>query len=116
MRGRTSHQAWSGGLGVELKALQERADALIRRFAEGYWAPLANLARLTEEVGELARALNRAAGPKRLKAGEAEPDVALEMGDVLFTLAVLANQMHIDLTSCADAVLEKYERRDLGGP
>ena len=35
--------------------LQQTIDAWIGQFEEGYWPPLANLARLTEEVGELAR-------------------------------------------------------------
>ena len=99
---------------MELKALQAEADEVIRSFAEGYWPPLANLARLTEEVGELARALNQASGPKRLKAGEEPADLAIEMGDVLFTLAVLANQSGIDLGASAAAAIAKYRRRDLG--
>jgi NTP pyrophosphatase (non-canonical NTP hydrolase) len=99
---------------VDLKTLQSEADALIRRFDDGYWPPLANLARLAEEVGELARALSQESGFKRRKAGEAAPDLALEMGDVLFTLAVLANQSGVDLGESAQAVLAKYRMRDLG--
>lgn len=99
---------------LELSGLQDQVDALIRRFDEGYWPPLANLARLAEELGELARAVNQATGQKRLKAGEAAADVALEIGDVLFTLAVLANQMNVDLDASAAAVLAKYRARDLG--
>lgn len=99
---------------MDLRTLQDETDALIGRFDEGYWPPLANLARLTEEVGELARAVSQATGPKRLKAGEAAGDVALEMGDVLFTLAVLANQLDVDLGAAAGAVLFKYRARDLG--
>lgn len=99
---------------MELKALQAEADAFILRFDEGYWPPLANLARLTEEVGELARAINQASGPKRIKVGEARADVKLEIGDVLFTLAVLANQMDVDLGESARAVLAKYRARELG--
>jgi NTP pyrophosphatase (non-canonical NTP hydrolase) len=99
---------------MDLNTLQDEADALVRQFSEGYWPPLANLARLTEEVGELARAVNQAHGPKRLKADEVRAEVSLEMGDVLFSLAVLANQSGICLGDAAALALDKYRRRDLG--
>jgi len=97
----------------DLAAWQARVDDLVRRFPEGYWPELANLARLVEETGELARALNQAVGPKRLKAGESRAQIAAEMGDVLFTLAVLANQTGVDLDAALALTLDKYERRDL---
>lgn len=100
---------------MELRALQREADAIIHRFDDGYWPPLANLARLAEEVGELARALSQEGGYKRRKAGETAADVALEIGDVLFTLAVLANQCGVDLGDSAEKVLAKYRMRDLDG-
>ena len=100
---------------VDLSELQRAADAMLGEMPDGYWPPLANLARLTEEVGEFARALNQRVGPKRLKAGEQPEDIALEMGDILFTLAVMANQLGIDLGQSAADALRKYRRRDLGG-
>lgn len=104
-----------GGLPVDLATWQRETDEMIRAMPGGYWPPLANLARLTEEVGELARALNQRAGPKRRKTGESEEDLALEMGDVLFTLAALANQFDVDLGRAAGDVLDKYRRRDGSG-
>ena len=50
---------------MELKEAQARVDAWIGQFEEGYWPPLVNLARLTDEVGELARLMNHRFGPKR---------------------------------------------------
>ena len=35
-----------------LTEAQRRVDDWISQFEEGYWPPLANLARLNEEVGE----------------------------------------------------------------
>lgn len=96
-----------------LAALQQEVDRLIRRFPEGYWPPLANLARLTEETGELARAVNQTSGSKRRKPGEEPGDVPLEMGDVLFTLCVLANQFSVDLDEAIALTLEKVRSRDL---
>lgn len=97
---------------VTLQDLQKRVDAYIGQFREGYFPPLVNLARLAEEVGELARELNHAHGSKRKKADEAESEVALELGDVLFVVTVLANQLDIDLEEAARRTLEKYEVRD----
>jgi NTP pyrophosphatase (non-canonical NTP hydrolase) len=97
---------------MEIAEAQRRVDAWIGQFEEGYWPPLANLARLVEEVGELARLMNHRFGPKRKKPGEAEQDLAEEMGDVLFVLLVLANEQEIDLGKALEQVLEKYRVRD----
>lgn len=99
---------------MELKEAQARVDAWIGRFEEGYWPPLANLARLTEEVGELARLLNHRFGPKAKKPEEAEQDLGEELADVLFVLLVIANEQGIDLGTALEDVLEKYRVRDAG--
>jgi NTP pyrophosphatase (non-canonical NTP hydrolase) len=97
---------------MELAEAQRRVDAWIGQFEEGYWPPLANLARLVEEVGELARLMNHRFGPKTKKPGEAEQDLAEELGDVLFVILVLANEQKIDLGEALERVLEKYRVRD----
>jgi len=97
---------------MELRALQDEVDAYIGQFREGYFPPLVNLARLTEEVGELARELNHEFGPKKKKPEEGESEIALELGDILFVLTVLANQLGIDLSDAAGRTLEKYRVRD----
>lgn len=97
---------------MELKSIQRDVDTYIAQFKEGYFPPLVNLARLTEEVGELARELNHQFGPKRKKADEAEGDIALELGDVLFVVVVLANQLGIDLEDATARTLDKYKVRD----
>jgi NTP pyrophosphatase (non-canonical NTP hydrolase) len=97
---------------MELSAIQQEVDAYISQFKEGYFPPLVNLARLTEEVGELARELNHRFGPKTKKPDEAEGDVALELADVLFVVVVLANQLGIDLEEAVDRTLHKYRVRD----
>jgi NTP pyrophosphatase (non-canonical NTP hydrolase) len=71
-----------------------------------------NLARLTEEVGELARELNHRFGPKTKKPEEAEGDIALELADILFVVVVLANQLGIDLDEAVERTLTKYRVRD----
>jgi NTP pyrophosphatase (non-canonical NTP hydrolase) len=97
---------------MDLRDAQALVDAWIGRFEEGYWPPLANLARLTEEVGELARLMNHRFGPKTKRLGEPEQDLALELADVLFVLLVIANQQGIDLGRALERTLEKYRSRD----
>lgn len=97
---------------MELKEAQARVDAWIGQFEEGYWPPLANLARLTEEVGELARLMNHRFGPKKKKDQEDPQELAEELADVLFVLLVMANQQGIDMADALDGVLEKYRLRD----
>ena len=97
---------------MELKHAQERVDAWISRFEEGYWPPLTNLARLIEEVGELAREMNHRFGHKIKKPDEPEQDLALELADVMFVLIVIANEQGIDLDEALEQVLEKYRERD----
>jgi NTP pyrophosphatase (non-canonical NTP hydrolase) len=87
-------------------------DAWVGQFAEGYWPPLSNLARLVEEVGELAREMNHRFGDKPKKPGEAEQDLALELADILFVLIAIANSQKIDLEEAFQRVLEKYRVRD----
>lgn len=97
---------------MDLRSIQKRVDEYISQFQEGYFPPLVNLARLTEEVGELAREINHLHGPKKKKAEESEVELALELGDVLFVIVVLANQLGIDLEQAIARTLEKYEVRD----
>jgi NTP pyrophosphatase (non-canonical NTP hydrolase) len=97
---------------VRIGEAQEAVDRYIGQFAEGYWPPLTNLARLVEEVGELARELNHRFGQKTKKPGEPEQDLALELADILFVLIALANEQRIDLEDAFRRVLDKYERRD----
>ena len=99
---------------VTISEAQAAVDAWIGQFEEGYWPPLSNLARLTEEVGELARELNHRYGHKPKKAGEAEQDIGLELADIMFVLIAIANEQKIDLNASFEQVLEKYRVRDAG--
>lgn len=97
---------------MDLRDAQRRVDDWIGQFEEGYWPPLVNLARLVEEVGELARLLNHEFGPKTKKSDETDQELAEELADVLFVVVALANERGIDLQEAFDAVLEKYRERD----
>lgn len=90
-------------------AVQGWAD----RYWDGeYWPPLANLARLTEETGELARAINQQHGAKRIKTDDDVADIEAELGDLLFVIGCIANSTGADLQRGFDAALEKYRLRD----
>jgi NTP pyrophosphatase (non-canonical NTP hydrolase) len=97
---------------MKLSQMQQRVDEWMSQFEAGYWPPLANLARLSEEVGELAREINHRYGPKTKKASEKDGAIADELGDILFTVVTLANSMDIDLDDVAEAVLRKVTERD----
>lgn len=91
---------------------QERVDQWISRFEEGYWPPLAILARLMEEVGELSREINHRFGSKPKREDEPAAELELEIADILFVLISLANQQGIDLDRAFARAMEKYEERD----
>lgn len=97
---------------MTFREAQQAVDAWIGQFEEGYWPPLANLARLIEEVGELARDMNHRFGPKPRKPDEPDQDLALELGDILFVVIAIANEQGIDLDTAFTRVLEKYRVRD----
>src|SRR5262245_33212588 len=97
---------------TSLADLQARVDAWIAQFEEGYWPPRSMLARLTEEVGELARELNHEFGHKPKKTNEPASDIALEVADIIFVLVCLCNSLGIDLGDAFERVMHKYDRRD----
>jgi NTP pyrophosphatase (non-canonical NTP hydrolase) len=91
---------------------QARVDRWISQFEEGYFHPLTNLARLTEEVGEFAREVNHRFGQKTKKPEEADADLAMEMADILFVLICMANREGINLDKAFDRMMTKVETRD----
>jgi len=96
-----------------LQDIQREIDSLIlEEWQSHYWSPLSSLARLTEEVGELAREINHSYGEKPKKVGECQGNIATEMGDILFILASLANSISIDLNEAFEEVMAKYQKRD----
>jgi NTP pyrophosphatase (non-canonical NTP hydrolase) len=97
---------------MSLADAQRRVDTWIRRYEEGYFHPLTNLARLSEEVGELAREVNHRFGQKTKKPDEADGNLAMEMADILFVLICMANREGIDLQAAFDRMMEKVETRD----
>ena len=100
----------SAPLPSELPAIQARIDDWLKRRGR-YWSPLSQYARLAEEVGELGRELNFRFGDKPRTAKDPCGSVTDELGDVLFIVVLLANDLGIDLVTALSATLRKYERR-----
>jgi len=96
----------------KMKEMQKEVDTYIGQFKEGYFSPLAMMARLTEEMGELAREINHTYGEKPKKSTEEEKLIEEELGDVLFVMICLANSLNIDLQEAHDMVMKKFNTRD----
>jgi NTP pyrophosphatase (non-canonical NTP hydrolase) len=97
---------------VSLREAQQTVDRWIGQYKEGYFPPLTNLARLTEEVGELAREVNHRFGEKTKKVEEPEGSIAMELADVLFVVICLANSQGIDLDDAFAEMMRKVTSRD----
>lgn len=95
-----------------MNTMQQEVDTYISQFKTGYFSPLANLARLTEEVGELSREISHLYGEKKKKDSEADNTIKAELGDNLFVLLCIANSLDIDMTESFNETLDKYNGRD----
>jgi len=115
-RARYADRTWRSSVPEKpVSALQAEIQAWADRYWAGeYWPPLANLARLLEESGEVARAINQGYGPKRIKPDEMPAELEQELGDLLFVLLCLANSTGADLQAGFEEALEKYRVRDEG--
>jgi NTP pyrophosphatase (non-canonical NTP hydrolase) len=99
---------------MSLKQNQKEVDDWISQYKLGYFKPLEILARLTEEVGEVAREINHMFGPKKKKPGEETRELGDEIADVIFTLVCMANSLHIDLDKSFKKMMDKMNTRDKG--
>lgn len=95
-----------------IKEMQAEVDTYISQFKEGYFSPLAMLARMTEELGELAREVNHYYGEKPKKLSEDEKTIEEELGDLLFVITCFANSLNISLEEAHDRVMHKFNTRD----
>ena len=97
---------------MAFREAQATVDRWISQYKEGYFPPLSNLARLSEEVGELAREINHRFGQKTKKPDEPDGDLAMELADILFVVICLANSQQVDLDAAFDAMMAKVTARD----
>lgn len=99
---------------MSFRDAQQAVDRWVGQFEEGYFAPLANVARLAEEVGELAREVNHHFGPKTKKPDEQVGSIPMELADILFVVICIANSQHIDLDDAFGQMMAKVTSRDAG--
>jgi NTP pyrophosphatase (non-canonical NTP hydrolase) len=95
-----------------LQCLQNEVNEYIDQFKEGYFPPFEMLARMSEELGELAREVQQVYGMKKKKESEAQMSMEEELGDLLFVLICFANSQNIDMQQAHDRVMEKFKSRD----
>ena len=99
-----------------MKKLQQQIDGWIKQYGVRYFNEMTNTVLLMEETGELARHIARKYGEQSYKkseeASQSNENIKEEMGDILFILCCLANQMEIDLDAVMEKNLEKKTMRD----
>jgi len=97
---------------MSFAAIQKEVDDYISQFKEGYFPPLSMLARMTEELGEVARALSHHTGFKKPKAGEEAGEIEDELCDLIFVAVCMANSLDINLDEAFAKAMTKYRVRD----
>ncbi|SES97484.1 NTP pyrophosphatase, house-cleaning of non-canonical NTPs [Natronincola peptidivorans] len=97
---------------LTIREMQQQVDEYISQFKEGYFSPLALMARLTEEAGELAREINHYYGEKPKRKDEEENSIDMELADCMFILTCFANSLDIDLEKAFHAMMHKFNTRD----
>ena len=99
---------------MSFRESQDAVDRWVGQFEEGYFSPLANVARLAEEVGELAREVNHHFGPKIKRPDEQVGSIPMELADILFVVICIANSQKIDLDQAFAQMMAKVTVRDAG--
>jgi NTP pyrophosphatase (non-canonical NTP hydrolase) len=99
---------------MSFREAQHAVDQWVGQFEQGYFTPLANVARLAEEVGELAREVTHQFGPKPKKPDEEPGSIPMELADILFVVICIANSQHIDLDDAFAQMMSKVISRDAG--
>lgn len=97
---------------ASLRDIQKRIDDILQDYEKPYWEPLSNVARMVEEVGEVARIINHKYGDKPKKQTESADDLEDELADVLWTIICLANQEGVDLDRGLQRAIDKLLIRD----
>ena len=95
-----------------LRQFQQEIAEWVQTIGGGYWSPHENVARIAEEVGELARLVNHLYGPKPKKPDEAAQELGEELADIVYAVICLANSKEIDLGESLDRVIAKVWARD----
>ena len=99
-------------INMDIQEAQSAVDNWIKTYGIRYFNELTNMVLLQEEVGELAKIVARVYGEQNFKESDKGYDIEDEMGDVLFVLICMANQMGIDLNEAFEKNIQKKINRD----
>ena len=99
---------------LTLKEIQKKVDDWNRKIGLD-WSRLIHYTHLVEEVGELGEAIAVSEGARMPGKGEAgladHSNVKEEIGDTLFSLAVIANKSGVDLEDSFNYTLNRYKKK-----
>ena len=97
---------------MTLEDNQKDVDEWAKQFNPPYWPALEQMARLSEETGEVAREINHLHGTKKKKSSEETKELGDELIDILFTICCIANNHNINLEEHWQKMKEKKMTRD----
>lgn len=102
---------------ITIEAWQKQVDDWIKSIGVRYFSPMSNMIQLVEEVGEVARIINRTAGDQSFKKSDPAQEDPMrylgdEIADCIFALTCLANQHGIDLSAALERNSDKRNGRD----
>ena len=94
---------------MEMKEAQKKVREYFEKGQFEVWPRFAILARLNEEISEIARIIFIEEGLRKKKESD-NLNYVDEFGDALFQLIHLANQCNVDLDEALEHVFKKYEK------
>ncbi|MBK7094928.1 MAG: nucleotide pyrophosphohydrolase [Saprospiraceae bacterium] len=101
---------------MELKELQVSVDKWIKEYGVRYFDEKTNTLLLMEEVGEFSRLIARKYGEQSFKTSMSDDEIKNaigdELGDVIFVLICLANQMELNIEDIMKKNIDKKTLRD----
>lgn len=101
---------------MELKELQLSVDKWIKEYGVRYFDEKTNTLLLMEEVGEFSRLIARKYGEQSFKTSMTDDEIKNaigdELGDVIFVLICLANQMEMNIEDIMKKNIDKKTLRD----
>ena len=92
---------------MSLKGYQKEVDNWVKKYRKtGYFPPLAIIARLAEETGELAREINHKFGPKKKKSSESRQEIGDEIASPQVAQQILSIVLCLQILFLAFAMLD----------
>ena len=97
-----------------LQEYQQKVQELAKKF-NFKWSNYVQYIHLVEEVAELGEALTVHEGDRKAGSGEQaladHTSIEEEIGDILFTLLELSNQLNVDSSAVLEKTFERYQQK-----